>query len=274
MTARAEAARLYARIALADVVPRADLRSRRLQYGPGVRQHVVVVCSRTVRPVSAPVLFFHGGSWNSGAAYQYLFVARFLAARGIPAAIAGYRLVPDAVFPAQRDDALSAARVVAEWLGRDDLIAAGFSAGGHLAGLLAYDEESRRAAGLGVIRPLGMLSLAGVLDLRVTTGPLVRAYVGEPPYDAANPAALAARSPEVPALLIHGSSDHQVSVQGSRSFARELQSAGGAVELLEIGGAGHLDMLRLFVGNGTKHTQNVLKWITDVSAVADGRGGR
>lgn len=99
------------------------------------------------------VVFFFGGGWKSGSYLQFVPQAEYLASRGIIAACADYRIssihktTPDKAV----EDAKSAIRWVrghADEIGVDPtkIIAAGGSAGGHLAActavVAAYDAES------------------------------------------------------------------------------------------------------------------------------------
>ena len=99
------------------------------------------------------VVFFFGGGWRSGSYLQFVPQAEYLAGRGIVAACADYRILnihktlPDKAV----EDAKSAIRWVrghADELGIDPtkVIAAGGSAGGHLAAstalVTAYDAPS------------------------------------------------------------------------------------------------------------------------------------
>jgi acetyl esterase/lipase len=99
------------------------------------------------------VVFFFGGGWKSGSYLQFVPQAEYLASRGIVAISADYRIknlhktTPDKAV----EDAKSAIRWVrghAKELGidPDKVIAAGGSAGGHLAActalVTAYDAES------------------------------------------------------------------------------------------------------------------------------------
>ena len=56
------------------------------------------------------MIFFYGGSWDSGAKGDYLFVAQALASRGITTIIPDYRLYPEVRFPAFMADAALATR--------------------------------------------------------------------------------------------------------------------------------------------------------------------
>lgn len=99
------------------------------------------------------VVFFFGGGWKSGTFAQFVPQAEYLASRGIVAACADYRIL--SVHKTMPDKAVEDAKSAIRWvrghaadLGVDatKVIAAGGSAGGHLAActalVSAYDAES------------------------------------------------------------------------------------------------------------------------------------
>ena len=69
--------------------------------GPCVlpRQKLDLYRPTTPRADGKSVIFFYGGSWDSGSKDDYLFVGQALAARGITTIIADYRLYPEVRFP-------------------------------------------------------------------------------------------------------------------------------------------------------------------------------
>ena len=106
---------------------------------------------RPAEPGPAPtVLLFHGGGWVIGDLETHDNAARFLCrdCRAVVVSV-GYRLAPEAPFPAAVDDALAATRWAAEHLselgGDQRLALAGDSAGGNLAAVVA--QQLRGAGG-------------------------------------------------------------------------------------------------------------------------------
>jgi acetyl esterase len=91
------------------------------------------------------VVYFHGGGWLLGSVDSHDGVCRSLAnASGAVVLNVGYRLAPEARFPAAADDALAATRWAhanAAPLGADParLAVAGDSAGGNLAAVVCQD---------------------------------------------------------------------------------------------------------------------------------------
>ena len=103
----------------------------------------------------ALVVYFHGGGWLLGSVESHDTVCRALAnASGAVVLNVGYRLAPEARFPAAADDALAATRWAhanAALLGADParLAVAGDSAGGNLAAVVCQD---LRTAGEPIVR--------------------------------------------------------------------------------------------------------------------------
>lgn len=99
------------------------------------------------------VVFFFGGGWKSGSYLQFVPQAEYLASRGIVAVCADYRIL--SIHKTKPDKCVEDAKSAIRWvrghsteLGIDPgkVIAAGGSAGGHLAActalVSAYDAES------------------------------------------------------------------------------------------------------------------------------------
>lgn len=105
------------------------------------------------------VVFVHGGGWvegdrdfTYGGADLYNNVGRFLAGRGIGAAVISYRLLPDVRWPAQVEDVAAALNWVQEHVAAyggspEAVVLMGHSAGGQLAARVALDAEARQQAG-------------------------------------------------------------------------------------------------------------------------------
>ncbi|MET8130701.1 alpha/beta hydrolase [Streptomyces sp. NPDC005251] len=100
-------------------------------------------------PPRPTVVFFHGGGWVIGGLDTHDSIARALC-RGAGAAVVsvGYRLAPEARFPAAVDDAYAALCWAAEHIGelgadQGALVVAGDSAGGNLAAVSAIVARDR-----------------------------------------------------------------------------------------------------------------------------------
>lgn len=122
------------------------------------------------------VLFVHGGGWIEGDR-QFTFggedlygnVGRYMAARGVGAAVISYRLQPDATWREQRSDVASALAFVQDTVAAlggdpDAVVLMGHSAGAQLAAHVAFDAALRQRVGA---RPVcGLVPVSGAaLDL-------------------------------------------------------------------------------------------------------------
>src|SRR5262245_15969713 len=87
-------------------------------YGPEARHQLDIYVPAEVRPDSPVVVFFYGGSWNSGDRANYLFIGEALAAKGCVAVVPDYRLYPEVRFPAFLDDCALAVRWTLDNIGR------------------------------------------------------------------------------------------------------------------------------------------------------------
>lgn len=121
-------------------------------------------------PVHAPVVvFFYGGSWNSGSRMDYDFVGEALASRGIVVVIADYRLYPQVRYPAFLEDSARAvgwAHEHAQDYGGDPghLYVMGHSSGAYNAAMVALDPTLLAGVGLKPSIISGWIGLAGPYD--------------------------------------------------------------------------------------------------------------
>lgn len=191
------------------------------------------------------IVFFFGGGWVGGSPNQFYPQCTHLAARGLVAIAAEYRVKSrhDSTVYQSVADAKSAIRYVrshAKDLGvnPDRIIAAGGSAGGHLAAatgtLEAFDEPGEDTAVSA--RPNAMILLNPVVD----TTPA--GYTGK----ALPPEGVEALSPvhhvkpgTPPTLICHGTLDKTVPHENAARFHKTMRAAGNRCELKSFDGAGH-----------------------------------
>ena len=85
----------------------ANLVASGIAFGNHPRQKLDVYAPENAK--NAPVVvFFYGGSWNSGERVDYGFLGTALAAQGFITVLPDYRLVPDVRFPAFVEDGAAA----------------------------------------------------------------------------------------------------------------------------------------------------------------------
>ncbi len=191
------------------------------------------------------IVFFFGGGWITGKPEQFYPQARHLVERGLLAISAEYR-VSSRHHSTVRDsvaDAKSAMRYVRSHadvfgINPDKIIAAGGSAGGHLAActgiLTEYDDEKDDATVSP--QPNAMILLNPVVD----TTPL--GYLGRllpPKGDKTLSPVHHVRPGLPPTLVCHGTADIVVGHENVERFQKAMEDAGNRCELKSFKGAGH-----------------------------------
>ena len=224
-----------------------------IAYGAGPRQRLDVYVPRpsrspgTYRPV---IVFFYGGSWNSGTREGYAFVGRALAARGFVTVIPDYRLVPEVRYPCFVEDGAAAVHWTeanARVFGGDPsrIVLAGHSAGAYIAAMLAVDDRWLGKARQAV---RGFIGLAGPYDFLPFDAPASRAAFGSWPRPAdTQPISWAGRG-DPPSLLLVGDADRLVQPRNSEALAARLRTAGVTVELKRYPKIGHVGLLTSIAG--------------------------
>jgi acetyl esterase/lipase len=217
-------------------------------YGPLARDRLDIYQPASGDRGGPIAMFIYGGGWRSGDRATYGFVGAALAARGITAVVADYRLYPNAKFPVFVEDAARAYAWVSASLAAGDgktrpIVLIGHSAGAHIAAMLAFDERYLEAAGV-VERPAGLIGLAGPYAFDPTTYPTT-AEIFAPAAgraDDARPVAFV-RQGAPRTLLMHGLEDETVQLYNTRELAGALRAVGTDVRKIEYAGIGHMGLV-------------------------------
>ena len=216
-----------------------------IAYGPGPRQKLDLYRPDKPRADGKAVIFFYGGSWDSGSKSDYLFVAQALTASGYTVVIPDYRIYPEVRFPTFVEDGAQAVRWTSDRLGSGKLFVMGHSAGAHIALLLMTNTPYLQQAGVDRMKLPGVIGLSGPYDfLPLTSAKLIDIF-----GSANNPdmqAITFATAPLPPALLIHGTADDTVYPRNSEHLAAAWRKAGAPVELKLYPGVGHVDVVASF----------------------------
>jgi acetyl esterase/lipase len=228
--------------------------SEAVAYGPLDRQRLDVYTPTTPAPAGGwpVVVFFYGGSWNTGERAEYKFVGSALAARGVLTFVADYRLYPEVRYPEFLNDsalALAWGLQEASRLGgnRERVFVMGHSAGAYNAAMLALDPRWLATTGHTPKELAGWIGLAGPYDFFPTDNLDARPVFFHPNYPAhAQPIEFpSAASPR--SFLGAPVNDQLVSpTRSTQSLAAKLRTSGAPVTLRMYEHASHTTLIGAF----------------------------
>lgn len=217
-------------------------------YGKLTRQSLDIYQPKHQHKQLPVVLFFYGGSWDSGEKKDYLFVGEAFASKGFVTVIPDYRVFPEVKFPAfMQDPAL-----VAKWVkdnisdyGGDpeNIFIVGHSAGAHIGMMLNLNAEYLAAVDLKPTAFKGFIGLAGPYDflpltserLKTIFGPEERRWESQPIHYVTGK--------NQPTLLMVGLKDDTVWPHNTFNLAKAIREKNGPVQVLEYPKYGHVKMI-------------------------------
>ena len=223
---------------LNDLEPRGGVEIvRDIAYGPDPRQRLDVYAPRAHRPDAPVVVFFYGGSWDSGRRQDYLFVGAALASHGYVAVIPDYRIYPQVRWPAFLQDSAQAVRWARDHgadYGGDArrLVLMGHSAGAYNAAMLTLDGRWLGAVGMAPNRDVrAMVGLAGPYDFLPLHSDELKQIFG-PPERRPDTQPINHVGPGTPPLWL-GTDEHDRTVDpgNTRRLAAAVRAEGGKVEV-------------------------------------------
>lgn len=224
-----------------------EQRAADIAFGPDPRQKLDVYAPANAS--NAPVVvFFYGGSWNSGRRQDYEFAARALAARGFVVVIPDYRLVPQVRFPAFVEDGAAAIAWTRANIARHGgdparIAVSGHSAGAYIALMLALDPQwLARAGAPGAIK--AAVGLAGPYDFYPfeAGGAAEAALGGQPDPRITQPISFASAAAP-PVLLLSGADDTTVRPRNAQALAAALTAQNAAAEVKIYPDIGHIGII-------------------------------
>lgn len=204
-----------------------------LAYGNHPRQKLdIYIPDGQTTP--APVLvFYYGGSWQSGSKDDYKFVGEAFASLGYVTVIADYRLYPQVYFPTFIED--SAAALV--WVHKNiashggdakNIFVSGHSAGAYNAVMLGVNPTYLSQAGGNVNMIRGTLGIAGPYDFLPFTDEDIIALFSKAKDTQTQPITFATHK-TAPMFLATGNDDATVGVKNTVNLAKALGGHGTTV---------------------------------------------
>lgn len=191
------------------------------------------------------VIFFYGGSWESGRRQDYGFAGRAFASQGFVTVVPDYRKSPEAVFPAFVEDAAQAVRWAHDNAARlggdgDAIVLSGHSAGAHIAALVALDRHWLADAGVPARAIRGVVGISGPYDFLPLTTAAAQRALGQWPKLAETQPISFARADAPPMLLLTGDKDVTVRPRNSAALAAALTAKGASARVIAYPGVTHI----------------------------------
>ena len=220
-----------------------------IAYGSDPRQKLDVYTPKQHVANAPVVVFFYGGSWNSGSRSDYSFVGEALASRGIVVVLADYRLYPQVRYPLFLEDSASAVAWAHAHIGEFSgdpkrLFLMGHSSGAYNAAMLALDPGLLGAVGMTPKDLSGWIGLAGPYDFLPIKNPQVRPVFFWPDSPPQSQPINHVRQGEPPALLIAATKDNLVNpTRNTAGLARKLREAGVPVQDLYYSRPSHVTLV-------------------------------
>lgn len=194
------------------------------------------------------ILMIHGGAWRSGTKFHMLGHASSAARQGFVAITINYRHAPHYKWPAQFTDCQNAMRFVLSHakqykIDKRNICLWGYSAGGHLATLLATSPERTRQG-----FPIRCVVCGGgPVDLQMVPQdfPFLRYFLAETrrenpeKYRQASPITHVTRD-DPPMFFYHGELDFFVPVEGVKNMIARAKKLGIDCELMIVPGKEHI----------------------------------
>lgn len=192
------------------------------------------------------VVMIHGGAWSSGDKWNLQDHAREMAQAGYVAISINYRLSPIYRYPAHLDDCAAAVKwavkTADQWHGDKQRLGVwGYSAGAHLAGMLAtHPPEGLPKISAAVLGGAPCEFSFIPEDSRVLTPVFGGSRKNVPDvYRDASPTTFASVD-ACPTFFFHGTTDLLVPQSSSRGLYEKLKSLDVPSEYYSVEGSGHL----------------------------------
>lgn len=243
-----------------------------ISYGSENRHTLDIYIPDKLSSPASVVVFFYGGSWQTGEKNEYKFVGQAFASKGHIVVIADYRLYPQVKFPAFLKDAA----FVLKWThsriahyGGDPkkLFLAGHSAGAYNAVMLGLNTPYTRSI-TADIAIKGIIGIAGPYDFLPMTDPKIIEIFSDESAEKTQPITWV-QSGLPPMFLATGEADEDVGPRNTQNFSTRLRATGNEAKTILYPELGHIGII-LSLAEGFRNKAPLLKdvdeFITHINA--------
>ena len=220
---------------------------RDVSYGEHTRQRMDFYIPEGLKKPAPVIVFFYGGSWQSGTKDDYRFVGQAFASKGFITAVVDYRLYPEIYFPTFMEDSAKAFIYVHNTIANhggdvDHIFVAGHSAGAFNAMMLAANGDYITRAGGKPSWIRGAIGIAGPYDFLPMTDPDIIAIFSKLPAEKTQPVNFVTAAMP-PVFLATGTADDTVIPRNSERLAAKLETLGQQPTLKHYPEIGHIGII-------------------------------
>ena len=229
-------------------IPREGYRVvRDVAYGEHARQRMDFYIPEGLKNPAPVIVFFYGGSWQTGTKDDYRFVGQAFASKGFLTAVVDYRLYPEIYFPAFVEDSAKAfvsihATIAKHGGDPKNMFVAGHSAGAFNAMMLAANGDYITRAGGKPSWIRGAIGIAGPYDFLPMTDPDIIAIFSKFPAEKTQPVTFVTAAMP-PVFLATGTTDDTVIPRNSERLAAKLKTIGQTATLHRYDNLDHIDII-------------------------------
>lgn len=222
-----------------------------LAYGEAVHQRldVYIPSTKPSEHSTLPVVvFFFGGSWNSGDKSMYRFIADRFAQQGYITVIPNYALYPEHQFPSFVEDSAAAIAWTAKEIHRfggdsSTLFLVGHSAGAYNAALVSSDPQYLAAHGYQASALItAVAGLAGPYDFEPNTAELEAIFAPAQPKSTMKVSHFI-KGNEPPMLLLWGEQDELVGRRNIDRLEAKINENNGKVQVITYPSLNHVGLI-------------------------------
>ena len=239
---------------------------RDIAYGTKPREMLDIYVPDKITKPASTILFFYGGSWQSGTKDLKAFGETF-ATKGIITVVADYRLYPPALYPDFVNDGAQALKFTrshcAIWRRSNRVFLAGHSAGAYIAVMLAANPAIVRANGAKPEWIRGAIGISGPYDfLPLKDKKLITIFGGNDRIETQSIHYVDGK--RAPMFFAWGADDTTVGKRNLVNMAAKLREFGSPVETKIYPGVTHIGIivsLAPFFRSRTTLRQDMIEFI-------------
>ncbi|MEJ6951553.1 alpha/beta hydrolase [Natronospora cellulosivora (SeqCode)] len=255
------------------------IKEEKISFGEHPDQYLLLVEPEEKVRKNNFIFYLHGGGWKFYSPIGARFAAQYFAQLGYVTISAGYRLVPDYRYPSQIEDTFegfkSALSIVNNrYSSNKKGIVIGTSAGGHLGGVLFYDQKRQEEYEIDSERIKAFVSHSGGLNLDLCNTlmgkMLIKDFMGKSnDFKNADPIQIIQNMSHIPKkqiLCIHGDKDPTWEYEMTETFVDYLSNKIGKefVELFKAEGKHHNDLSGGLYLNDIKARDRLENWMEEL----------